>query len=64
MEMGIDLELVFKLTLKYVKDLKHQKGMKGSESVWFDEEVNPDSFDECPFSQEPHQVFHAVVFQE
>ena len=38
--MGLDLELVCNLTLKYVKELKHQKGGKVSESVWFDEEGN------------------------
>ena len=39
------LYLVFNLTLKGVKELKHQRGMKCSESVLFDEEGNPDSFD-------------------
>ena len=62
--MGVELDMVFKLTLKYVKDLKHQRGIKGSEYVLFDEEVNPDRFDEWPFSQEPRQLLQSSVFQE
>ena len=30
MELGVDLELVCNLTLKYVKELKYQRGRKGS----------------------------------
>ena len=52
------------LKLKYVKDLKHQKGRKGSEYISYDENGNPDSFDDWTFAQEPHQVLHPRVFQE
>ena len=37
MELGLELELVCNLALKDVKDLKHQKGREGSESVRFNE---------------------------
>ena len=30
MDLGLDLELVCNLALKYVKELKHQRGRKGS----------------------------------
>ena len=64
MELGLelDLELVSNLNLKYVKDLKRQRGRKGSEYILFYEKGNPDSFDDWPFSQEPHQVFHSRIF--
>ena len=62
--MGIDLDRVCKLNLKDVKELKQQKERKGSEYVWFDEEVNSDSFDVWTFEQEPHQVLHSRVFWE
>ena len=62
LELGIDL--VCNLTLKYLKKLKHQRVMIGSEPVWFDEEGNPDSFDDWPFAKEPHQVLHSRVFWE
>ena len=32
MELGLELELVCNLTLKDVKELKHRRGRKGSES--------------------------------
>ena len=32
-DLELRLELVCNLILKYVKDLKHQRGRKGSESV-------------------------------
>ena len=64
LELGIELELVCNLTLKDVKELKHQRGRKGSESVWFGEKGNPDSFDDWPFAQEPQQVLHSRVFRE
>ena len=54
MYLGVELELVCNLTLKYVKNFKHQRGRKGSYYVWFDEEGNPDSFDDWPFAQERH----------
>ena len=33
LELGLELEQVCDLNLKYVKELKHQRGMKGSGSV-------------------------------
>ena len=63
MDLGIELDLVCNLTLKHVKEFKHQRGKKSLESVWFDEEGNPDSFDDWPFAQEPHQVLHSGVFR-
>ena len=63
-EMELGLEMVCNLTLKYVKELKQKRGIKGSEYVWFDEEGNPDRFDYWPFAQEPHQVLHSGVFRE
>ena len=33
LELGLELELVCNLTLKDVKELKHRRGRKGSESV-------------------------------
>ena len=62
MDLGIELGLVCNLTLKYLKDLKYQRGSKGSEYVLFDEEGNPDIFDDWPFVQEPRQVLHSRVF--
>ena len=47
-----------------MKELKHQRGRKGLEYVWIDEEGNRDSFDDCNFAQKPHQVLHWKVFQE
>ena len=64
MELGLDLELVCNLALKYVKDLKRQRGRKGSEYILIYEKGNPDSFDDWPFAQEPHQVFWAYCFPE
>ena len=62
--MGLDLYLMCNLTLKYVKELKHQIGRKVKVYVWFDEEGDPDSFDDWPFSQEHLQVLNSGVFQE
>ena len=58
------MELVCNLTFKGVKELKHQKGRKGLEYVWFDEEGKPDSFYDWPFAKEPHQVLQLLhIFQ-
>ena len=58
------MELVCNLTLKYVKEFKHQRGRKVSEYVRFDEEGDPDIIDEWLFAQEPHQVLHSRLFRE
>ena len=47
--MGLDLELVSNLTLKYVKGLKKQRESKGSDSILFYEEGNSDRFYDCRF---------------
>ena len=56
LELGLDLELVCNVTLKDVKKLKHQRGRKGSEYVWLDEEGSPDIFDDWHLAKEPNQV--------
>ena len=64
MDMGKDLDMVCNLKLEDVKELKHQRGSKVSEPILYDEEGNPDSFDDWPFAQEPNQVLHSRVFRE
>ena len=57
------MELVCNLTFKGVKELKHQKGRKGLEYVWFDEEGKPDSFDDCILQKNLTKCFTQEYFR-